>query len=132
MAFDPGEFVQAASKLAKAGAEADHRTAVGRAYYGVYGHVRERLASSRDTTAHRIFGTHGKHGQLAKVISRTKAFRSIGFAYRGLLAARATADYVYTSSMSKKQALDAAENARWALRALRDIDDQEYRDLPSP
>ena len=132
MAFLPDAFLATAKKLANGTGEADHRTAIGRAYYAPYGHVRERLAAAHQTTAARIFGKSGKHTPLAGRLGRTTPFKLVAPLYNALMTGRIHADYLYSATLGKQEATKAVANGEWVLSKLKGFDDKEYARITLP
>ena len=128
--FDPAEFVRSASRAASGSSEADYRTAAGRAYYAVYGAMRERLCGAKATTPSKLFGTKGRHGEVHRPMATLSSFKKLSPAYNGLLTLRTSSDYVYTVAIDRTAALSAVDQAKWLLGELSKIPDADFKAHP--
>lgn len=113
--------------------EAEHRTAIGRAYYAPYGHIRERLTDAHQKkNATQVFGKSGRHAALAQRLSTTKPFKVVAPAYNALVSGRINSDYIYGVTVSKKKATEAVQNAEWVLSKLQGFTTADYRRIHLP
>lgn len=132
MVFDPGGFLSSArALLSQSHAEADCRTASGRAYYAVYGTLRTRLCRAKGQTPERMFGKSGRHIDLAKGLPvGSSAFKQLAAFYNSLLALRVRSDYEYHRPVTADEAAEALTKAEWIVSRLQSIRDNEFRRFP--
>lgn len=133
MAFDPAGFLATGRfLLAKApGSEATFRTVCGRAYYAVYGTMRNQLCQAKGVSPGDLFGPAGRDGEVINALALGSApFRSLVAQYRRLHIARVKSDYRYSAQVARREAERALDDADWVTSRLSGIRDREFRTLP--
>lgn len=131
--FDPAAFAGVAHHvLVNQTSEAGRRTAVGRAYYSVYGVLRSRLAIGKRKTQADLFGSKGRHAYLhARISGGAPRLKRIAPHLGQLLAVRVRADYEYDAGqgIGHDEAERAVRTAREALNRLSGVDDADFATL---
>lgn len=133
MPFAPESFLKVAEALATKGDEASHRTAVGRAYYAVYGYVTKRMADARGVSRSQLFKGVGRHKGLAERMALLSPFNKVVTHFNSMRIRRGNADYVYKAyHCSAGEAERAVKEAQQALATAKAFSDTDYKNLPVP
>lgn len=132
-AFEPWSFADTAERLLgyDQPTQADLRTSVGRAYYGVYGYFRARVLAAKGVDAEDLFGRAGLHGAIEELMAEGD-FAEVHLYFSGLKRKRVAADYHYgpQDSVSLDEARSAVITARDAIDLLRQADELSFRRFP--
>lgn len=135
MAFNPRAFVDAAYEINRCRKESCYRTAVGRAYYAVYGCLIVNLCSAKNCTRQQLFRNRGRHGDLIKCMQVYQPFRKMASSYCWLHGKRVDSDYKYGRTVDRTTAVGAIQTAEKMisdLTAMRKQDFVRFPLIPSP
>ena len=95
MNFNPHTFITVSRDLKAGNSEAHYRSSVNRAYYGAFGHVRERLSI--------YVADHSVHQAVISTLKRSKSleYKKIGSRLEVLFKKRKEADYDYRRTINQ-------------------------------
>lgn len=136
MPFVPEKFIDMAEiAVDSARTEASFRTAIGRAYYAVYGTMRVRLCKAKGYSAQQLFNSYGRHWKIVKAIedgppTGPNRFLAISVAYRFLCTRRGDSDYEYGLTIDRRDSQAAIRSAKRILTVLNNLADKDYKELP--
>ena len=107
------------------------RTVCGRAYYAVYGTMRNRLCRAKGVSAAQLFQRAGRHTAIISALSLGAAqFKRIAIQYQRLHVLRVSSDYDYAGRVTRTDAESALRDAEWIASRLNNIPEQDFRSFP--
>ena len=132
MAFDPERFIDSAEGLLRApSTQANFRTAMGRAYFAVYGVFRERVCEAKGVTPRALFGRSGRHGHVVRLVGMSADFKRLHIDFQALMAMRVNSDYRYHLPDYKRPDVESAvDSAKDAIALMKRTEKAAFRAFP--